>query len=357
MPDNMDDAPPGSVPALTSTLTLDELALLPLCGLLAYRAVRTFIFAFSSSHDGHSPPSTGNYNTSSTAGSKHTRPLLEHDQGYRRRAIVLRGHDGVGAMAVQMLVRRGWRVSVHVPFSSVPAHTPQEVSEHFMHVVEERARDWGADEVIFDDGEEGGMDDGRGAALRVLESLREDGDVFDAVLDTVGGKIVWAAAERLLKFQGLPTSPGMATDETKGVLRRRGVGQFTTLVGHTPERVIPTARDNFRAGLRALRMGSANGAGSGPTVDGGGGDGKGQGKVGYAWVSVAQDVDWEGDDVGETLGTVLRLALDERVRPLTEGQGTDGRSQSRVVPFEQAPYLFVDNGPLTDGGTMVVTIA
>ncbi|KAF9481956.1 hypothetical protein BDN70DRAFT_904942 [Pholiota conissans] len=336
-----------------SSLTLDELALLPLCGLLAYRAVRTFIFAFSSSHDGRPPPEAANYSAPANTGTNHSRPLLEHEKGYKRRALVLRGHDGIGAMAVQMLVQRGWRVSVHVPFSSVPAHTPQEVSERFMHVVEQRAREWGADEVIFDDGEEGGMDEGRGAAVRVLESLREDGDVFDAVLDTVGGKIVWAAAERLLKFQGSST-----TDDTKPSIRRRGVGQFTTLVGHTPERVIPTARDNFRAGLRALRMGSANGNASAGAVDGGAGsDTKGHGKVGYAWVSVAQDVDWEGDDVSETLGSVLRLALDKGVRPLTDSLGVDGMRKTRIVPFEQAPYLFVDNGPLTDGGAVVVAVA
>lgn len=77
-----------------------------------------------------------------------------------------------------------------------------------MRVIKERVRVWGADEVIFDDEEEGGGgDNGRGVAVRALDSLREDGDVFDAVLDTVGGKEVREAGERLLR------SPGFATDE------------------------------------------------------------------------------------------------------------------------------------------------
>ena len=77
-----------------------------------------------------------------------------------------------------------------------------------MHVIKKRVRVWGTDEVIFDDEEEGrGGDDSHGAAVRVLDLLREDGDVFDGVLDTIGGKEVREAGERLLR------SPGFATDE------------------------------------------------------------------------------------------------------------------------------------------------
>ncbi|KAF8966437.1 hypothetical protein BDZ97DRAFT_1807914 [Flammula alnicola] len=349
-------------------LSLEELALLPLCGLPAYRAVRTFTFAFSSMRDGHSTPGTLgrpdlDFWNGANSSARKAMSLTDHEPGYRRRALVLRGHDGVGAMAVQILVKRGWRVSVHVPFSSVPAHAPQGVAERFMHGVEDLARDWGADEVIFDDGEGGGLDDGRAAAVRVLESLREDGDVFDAVLDTVGGKVVWEAGERLLKSHGLVTiaAPSQDSKSSLAVSKRRGVGQFTTLVGHTPERVIPSARDNFGAGIRALRMGSsgaASGGASASVAEEGNTDIKAHGKVGYAWVSVAQDVDWEGEDVSETLGTVLRLALENGVRPVVEGVEVDGESnRPRVVPFEKAPFIFVDNGPLSDGGTVVVKIA
>jgi hypothetical protein len=147
-------------PPPMSMLTLEEMALLPLCGIPAYRAVRSFMYAFS----GDGKP-----------------PTFEHPdqpQQHRRRALVLRGHDGAGAMAVQMLIRRGWRVSVHVPFSCVPADATQELADGFMRAVEDRAREWGADEVIFDDGEAEDGDDGRAAAVRVIETLKEEGDVL-----------------------------------------------------------------------------------------------------------------------------------------------------------------------------------
>ncbi|PPQ85590.1 hypothetical protein CVT26_009185, partial [Gymnopilus dilepis] len=148
-PTDADAAPPTSPtsaggsarPPAPRMLTLEELALLPLCGIPAYRAVRTFMYAFSSSPSSRAPgmPSISNPPTSPSARQAQgfdfssappatptrkgslSRGTNDHAQGYRRRALVLRGHDGPGAMAVQMLVRRGWRVSVHVPFSSVPA--------------------------------------------------------------------------------------------------------------------------------------------------------------------------------------------------------------------------------------------
>ncbi|CAA7259558.1 unnamed protein product [Cyclocybe aegerita] len=367
-----------------ATLTLEELALLPLCGLSAYRAVRTFMSAFSSIRDERGTPATvdrriADFDTASSIGPDYSmtvsafshKVMTDHDCGHRRRVLVLRGHDGVGAMAVQMLVQRGWRVSVHVPFSSVPANASQAAGDEFMRTVEERARLWGADEVIFDDGEEGGgVDDGRMAAVRVINTLWEDGDVFDAILDTIGGKEVREAGERLLRSQGKQTSltpgKGRTTSPAKvsiSSLNRHGVGQFTTLVGDVPERAIPSAGDNFRAGLRSLRIGSTDSpndshARMAEQVSAGDLKGPSSGRVGYAWVSVVQDVDWEGSDVGETLGTVLRLALEDGIRPFVEvepGRGMMGRP--RVVPFEKAPYVFVDNGPLGDGGTVVVKIA
>lgn len=347
-------------------LSLEELALLPLCGLPAYRAVRTFVYAFSSSSSKEktTPSSvdrvgfdlgTGQRSMSNSLSSY--RAMSDHDIGYRRRALVLRGHDGAGAMAVQMLVRRGWRVSVHVPFSSVPMNATQEVGDQFMRVTEERAREWGADEVIFDDGEGGGgVDDGRGAAVRVLDSLREDGDIFDAVLDTIGGKEVREAAERLLRSTGVDTSTFDSPIKSPGLSKRRDSGQFTTLVGDVPERAIPTAGDNFRAGLRSLRIGN-DGTGRDAIVEE---TADTKAKVGYAWVSVAQDVDWEGDDVGETLGIVLRQALEADVRPVVDDIDFTRPvplQMTRTVPFEDTPFVFVDNGPLGDGGTVVVRIA
>ena len=63
-------------------------------------------------------------------------------------------------MAAQMLIQRGWRISVHVPFTCVLANATQELADGFMRVVEDRAREWGADEAIFDDGEEEGEVEG-----------------------------------------------------------------------------------------------------------------------------------------------------------------------------------------------------
>ena len=370
-------------PMPASMLTLEELALLPLCGIPAYRAVRTFMYAFSGTDDAPSAQQA----QPQIPGQSQTQSRDPHAD--RRRALVLRGHDGVGAMAAQMLIQRGWRVSVHVPFTCVPANATQELADGFMRAVEDRAREWGADEVIFDDGEAegevdggsgdgsaaavGDADDGRAAAVRVMETLREEGDVFDAVLDTVGGKEVREAGERLLRSNGLPISPPAAANgdasaanlTSPGVKKRYGIGQFTTLVGDTPERPIPSAADAFRANLRSFRLGL------GDSGEAGGGTGSksksrsvaadpisSQGKVGYAWVSVAHEVsEWEGENIGETIGAVLRIAMEEGIRPLVEDAGGGILGRPRVVPFEQTPSVFVDNGSLADGGTVVVRVA
>ena len=329
-------------------LTLEELALLPLCGIPAYRAVRTFIYAFSSLGDGGSMASPRGVEFGNTNSSR----VTEHPQDRRRRVLVLRGHDGVGAMAVQLLAKRGWKVSVHVPFSASSTTydpTTTEAEHSFPINIQDRARNWGADEIIFDEEVGDGIDDGRIAAIRVIESLREDGDVFDAILDTVGGKEVREAGERLLRSAGGAITPGVfggfePSVPPRGRDKVKGVGQFTTLVGDVPERPIPTTADNFRAGLRSF--GAESGARNG---DEGTADMKGN-KVGYTWVSVAQDVDWEGEDISETLGSVLRLALEDHARPVVG-------AQYRVVPFEQAPYVFVDRGPLGHGCNVVVKIA
>lgn len=83
-------------------------------------------------------------------------------------------------------------------------------------VIEGRGRFWDAEGVIF----EVGGEDGCGAAVRVLDTVSEDGDVFDALLDT-------------------------------------------TLVGNVPEHVIPSGADNIRAGLCAFRPQTQDTAGRG----------------------------------------------------------------------------------------------
>ena len=354
-------------------LSLEELSLLPLCGIPAYRDVRTFTFAFSSA-DSHSESGAERHwdldadsrltpKSAKARGKEKEKESTTMNRcadrgGRRRRALVLRGHDGAGAMAVQMLVKQGWRVCAHAPYACLA----QEVvtlgdgsdaagagEKDRMRTVEDRIRSWGGEEVVFDDGEEGeDGEDMRGAVIRVIERLCEDGDVFDAVLDTVGGKEIWEASERLLKSPGrVVEKNGKSKKETgKRAAADIGVKQFTTLVGDSPGRAIPTAGDHFKAGLRSFNLG----------VGGSRRDGMDGKKVGYAWVNLGQDVDWEGEGIRETLEAVLRMAVKDGVRPWV---GADhGGRRERLVPFERAPEAFVDRkgSGLVGGGTMVIKL-
>ena len=87
----------ASSPLAPAALTIEELALLPLCGVSAHRAIRTF-------SDVLAPP-------------VNRKP--SDDQRPDVRALVLRGHDGAGALAVQMLGKRGVRICVQVPESAM----------------------------------------------------------------------------------------------------------------------------------------------------------------------------------------------------------------------------------------------
>lgn len=380
-------------------LTLEEMALLPVCGIPAYRAVRTFAFEFAAAGERDEGGAVdGGFNFGSvdavaggrgggspvSAGSGREKDGVigrDHERGgRRRRALVVRGHDGAGAMAVQMLVRRGWRVCVHVPFGCVRdeeealerRYTTNEDGEeeeedkkegryqYCMRMVEERVRAWGGEEVIFDDGEESDGDDGRSAAVRAIDRLRMEGDMFDAVLDTIGGKEVWEASERLLRSFGRDRDVKTKKDGKKSGMY---VKQFTTLVGDSPGRVIPSAKDNLKAGFRSLNISIGRGVGDGKKQEGGG-------KIGYAWVSIAHDVDWEGEDVSESLDAVLRLAMEDGMRPWVGLSGKEfgsskgkGKMKSttvvgrRVVPFEKVPDVFVPGSrALADGGTVVVKV-
>ncbi|KAJ6516392.1 hypothetical protein C8R45DRAFT_889993 [Mycena sanguinolenta] len=311
-------APPPPPPGLD----LAELALLPLAGIAAHRVVRTLeaVDAASKWSADAVTPDGDIADPMDAASEKSALAAAEKAKAKgKRRALVLHGHAGTGGLVACLLARRGWRVCVHAPGSVSESDDEQADKEH-MRRVQERVRAWGVEEVVFDDGgcaadnvsafgsavDAGG---GNGAAVRAVERLIADGDEFDAMVDTIGGKAVWDVGERLL---------------ARGSAKRRK--QFTTTVGDWPIRPVPTAKDNFRAGLRALTGG--NGAGD---------DKKSPKKttkkekagsaVNYAWVSAAQDVDWEGEDVRDSLGAVVRIALEESVRPIVEGD---------ALPFERA---------------------
>jgi len=305
---------------LLGPLTFDELALLPLSGIPAYRAVKTCIDAFP----------VGRY------------PNTTYRQ--RHRALVLRGHDGVGAMAVQMLVRQGWRVSVHVPFSRVPWNATQAKADVFMFAIEERLKTWGADEVIYDDGIsyanwDGEMDDRKAAVVRVIETLRGDGDVFDAVLDLVGGTQIREASERLLRLNGCPAN--------------HGVGQFTTLLcANALDDPVSTLSYNFRSNLSNSTITSQDPRSyEDEPIDVYMGR-----KVNYTLMEGVFES--EDEEVWKILGSVLQLALEDGIRPHVEEAGGEVFGRRRVVSFEKASDVLVDvdGDLLSDGGMIVVRV-
>ncbi|TRM68608.1 hypothetical protein BD626DRAFT_394373 [Schizophyllum amplum] len=336
------------LPRKVHPLTLEELALLPLVGVPAFRAVRTLLFAFAGASDNSQRREAHQRSASmDDIGGRPTElsdfmAALSGATNDAPRALVLMGHDGVGAFATQLLVRHGWRVSVHAP-------GPRHDEVRTMTAIEARARRWGAEEVVFDDAGEGGEGGASGAIVRVLERLLEDGDAFDAVLDTVGGRTVWEAAERLLRGLNVASPPVTPSGMRRSlsVRRRRGparFGQFTTLVGDTPDKPLPTAGDHFRAGMRSMRTSREK-------------DGERErSRVGYAWVDPVSDVDWASASVGDAIEGALAAAMREGVRPWVAGSEEAERS-ARVMTFERAPDVFVDgNEILEEGGTVVVKV-
>jgi NADPH:quinone reductase-like Zn-dependent oxidoreductase len=280
--------------------TLEELAMIPLCGLPAYRAVRSF-----------SLPSS---------------PIIA--SASRARVVVLNAHTGAGAIATQLLVARGARVIAQVPDTAAGG------AEHNADL-EARPYGWGAEEVIA------------GEPVGVLEELARTGEIIDCVLDTVGGRAVWDAGRRLLALT--------RDDEAEGRPR-----VFTTLVGDTPDRPIPAAQDHFWAGMRSLGFSRAHGAPReraprrGAKVD------AAERAVGYAWVSGLADVDAAGEDVRDALGALLRLLDDGTIQPWVSTVELGGKGKGRAeearrsVPFERAPELFVEGRGIFEKGEMVV---
>ncbi|KAF8592745.1 hypothetical protein K439DRAFT_1504853 [Ramaria rubella] len=127
-------------PRPSPKLTLDQIALLPLSGLPAHRAVRTL------SH-------------------------LPHGS----RALVLHAHAGAGLLALQELTELGFSLTAHVPGTwSVPGVR--------------RAREAGARDVRC------------GEAVDIVRDIQ--GEEFDAVVDPLGGKEVWDACRRVLRTAG-----------------------------------------------------------------------------------------------------------------------------------------------------------
>ncbi|KAG1828845.1 hypothetical protein EV424DRAFT_1471021 [Suillus variegatus] len=364
-------------------LTVDELALLPLSGVPAYRAVRTLahitralvqpdVAAWRPRRNGHSREVTSDTDEDDVV------IMQRRFDTTRPRILILRGHDGPGALALQMLVRAGWSVWAHVPVPFDLPGLPHEFEEDLqdedkkrtlairrvmLERIEKRLRGWGADETE------------KTSVTALFTYLARTRVRFDAVIDTIGGREIWEAGRTLLS---LPVHDAA---------RAKIEGQFTTLVGDAPDRVVSTASDHFRAGVRALRIGNSKGTlqvhddaeFSQPSVAPPRGK-KDRRKmkprpVNYAWVNVMSDVDWEGADVRDSLSATLAMAVKEGVRPAVglsdfpdlskKGKermknkfgGGDGETLGKVIPFENTPQVFIAGGGLEHGGTVVSRIA
>ncbi|KAG8218300.1 hypothetical protein J3R82DRAFT_3914 [Butyriboletus roseoflavus] len=482
------DSPP---PVNEEYLTVNELALLPLCGVPAYRAVRTFHQITQSmgksqlpcgnSHNELHPilPPRSDKHDFIAGGDQEGLATRVQSWDSRPRVLILRAHDGAGALAVQMLVREGWSVWAHVPvpfmLPGAQSESPDELKDEeeereldnqrsILRRIEDRLRDWGVDEVLFAPVTSmplSALFDASNTALEAMSSWSspsiqfphspspspsispspfsssavstplsspylhglssgqlslppssashhnafttpysftplpltpydcEEGSIvslmsyltrsrvrLDAILDTIGGREIWDAGRLLL------------SRPVRDPSRQDIDAQFTTLVGDTPNRVVSTASDNFRAGVRSLRLGGAKDQhpfeDSGyheAVTNGHGKDKKAKAKprpVNYSWVNVASDIDWEGSDVHDTLCAVMRIASSERVKPVigpadfaNAGRKDKGKKRAasvsadgieeglvgKVVPFESTPDVFLFGGGLECGGTVVSRVA
>lgn len=481
------DSPPSPI---EESLTVNELALLPLCGVPAYRVVRTFHqitqhmgksqLPYGNSHNELHPilPPRSDRQDFTAGGDQEDIATRVQPYDSRPRALILRAHDGAGALSVQMLVREGWSVWAHVPVpfmlpgaqSELPDELKDEEEEReldnqrtMLRRIEDRLRGWGVDEVIFvplTSMPLSALFDVSNTALEVMSSWSspsvqfphspssspsispspfsrsatstplsspysygfssghlssspsssshqnafttpysftplpltpydcEQGSIvslmtyltrsrvrLDAILDTIGGREIWDAGRLLL------------SRPVRDPSRQDVDAQFTTLVGDTPDRVVSTAGDNFRAGVRALRLGGAKDQhpfeDSGyheAMTNGSGKDKKAKTKprpVNYSWVNIVSDIDWEGSDVHDTLCAVMRIASSEGVKPVigppdfaNAGRRDKGKKRAapavdgieegllgKVVSFESTPDVFLSGGGLEYGGTIVSRVA
>jgi NADPH:quinone reductase-like Zn-dependent oxidoreductase len=217
-----------------------------------------------------------------------------------------------------------------------------------MLAIEDRLKKWGADEVIYDDGVsytnwDTEMDDRKAAAVRVIETLRGDGDAFDAVLDLVGGQEIQEASERLLKLNGC----------------LHGVGQFTSLlVANALDDPIPTLADNFRPNLANLSTFTLPDLRSytNEHTQGFRDFWSGDMKVRRVKHTLMEGVFESEEEVCEILRTVLRLALEDGIRPHVEEVGGELFGRRRSVSLEKVSDVMMDGDLLSDGGIVVVRV-
>jgi D-arabinose 1-dehydrogenase-like Zn-dependent alcohol dehydrogenase len=137
-------------PGAKSELALEQIALLPLCGVPTHRALRTL-------------PSVSS----------------------GKKALVLNAHDGAGALLTQALAAQGVVVTAQIPLTPETTEDDQETKNPSF---EEKVRLFGAQDVKI------------GEPLVIIAALRDA--EFDYVLDTVGGKRIWEASRWIMRSGG-----------------------------------------------------------------------------------------------------------------------------------------------------------
>lgn len=216
--------------------------------------------------------------------------------------------------------------------------------------METRLRALGADEMCV------------GSPLEVLQRFAKEGRSFDAILDTIGGVGIWEAAKKVLLADPFAADVNVPATEQDAKRRREPtVAQFTTTVGDSSTRAVPTSQDNFNSGLRSFRR--TKSTMHHLTIDGSKSRrSKGHKRtVSYSWVNPAADVDVAGEDVRNSLAAVVRMAEDGTLKPTLNEDQEQCEEESKVVPFERAPEVFRRDlhgprGLLKDGGACIVKI-
>ncbi|CAE7144525.1 unnamed protein product [Rhizoctonia solani] len=293
----MDKSRVCTVPRPTDRLTTTQCALLPLCGVPAHRAVRTIPnSATKTGPDGQRKP---------------------------MRVLVLQAHDGAGLCAVQVMRQLGMRVTAQVLVGSenvgfgigpslalkVRGRTRVGKGREFEPPTSSKRME--EVEVVAGDD-----------PVEVIGRLEEG--VYDAVIDTVGGRGVWDACRRV-----------MCKD-----------AHFTTLVGDSTDS-IPSINAQIRSSFRSLARAWA----------------RKDKALGYQWVSPAADLDHEGEDIRHSLNAVAEAATHAAYGAPSNSDNSIEGLLPRVAcsfPLDRAQEAFaVDEdgrGPLVRGGTVVVRV-
>ena len=408
----------SSKSSYTTSLGIEELSLLPLCAVPAHRAIRTFNDVLNSrlsrAKRAHGRLRAFITNAHDGAGEIASQILRQKNV-----AIVVQIPAFYLANASDKL---NGTAAHHVPNgkapeTQTPPKSPYSTQEEY-DLLEARLRAWGVEEIHVGDplkvvqslvAEKQSFDlflDTIGGqeiweyAQRLLLTEPEDIPPVTPMSPT-SPRPMSPSEPTEHEHEPTPPTPRPKKQDSKSSVSH---AHFCTLVGDHPTRPFPTAQDNIRSGFRSLRRAistsrpntpgipssagssstsvvakdapnntnntTTSSTGSTPHVQDGS-VGKNKGKrtakrsVGYSFVNPMADVDYQGEDLTDSLGAVLEMVEKGWVRPWIgddgEGEGTS-TSGHKVVLFERSPEVFRRNatgpvGLLASGGTCVVKIA